>query len=105
MPDEGMLRDKARQAVEQRKLPNRPPDRLWGGPGVGAPCAVCDRPVDKAEMEFEIQFARGGGTPYFDVFHVHTRCYAVSEFVRRSGVGSEGVAEQISVRKPGGVTA
>jgi hypothetical protein len=89
MPDEGVLRDKARQAVEQRKVPNRSPDRLWGGPGVGAPCAVCDRPVEKAEMEFEIQFARDGSTtPYFDVFHVHTRCYALWEFVRRSEAGS-----------------
>ena len=88
MPDERILREKARQAVEQRRLPNRPPDRLWGGPGVGAPCAVCDRPVEKAEMEFEIQFARDGGIPYFDVFHVHTRCYAVWEFVRRPDAGS-----------------
>jgi hypothetical protein len=39
-------------------------------------------------MEFEIQFARDGGTPYLDVFHVHTRCYAVWEFVRRPDAGS-----------------
>ena len=38
MPDEPFLRDKAREAVEQRKLPNRQHDRLRGGPGVGAPC-------------------------------------------------------------------
>ena len=89
MRDEGILRDKARQAaVEQRKLPNRPPDRLWGGAGVGAPCAICDRAVEKAEMEFEIQYAREGGAPHLDVFHVHTRCYAVWEFVRRPDAGS-----------------
>jgi hypothetical protein len=88
MPDESILREKARQAAGQRKLPNRPPHRLWGGPGVGAPCVVCDRPVEKAEMEFEIQYAREGGAPYFDVFHVHPRCYAAWEFVRRGEVGS-----------------
>ncbi len=60
MPDESILRDKAREAVEQRTIPNRPPDRLWGGPGVGAPCAVCDRAVEKAEMELEIVPRPGG---------------------------------------------
>jgi len=88
MPDESILRDRARQAVEQRKLPNRPPDRLWGGPGVGAPCVVCDCPVEKSEMEFEIQYARDGGIPHLDVFHVHSRCYAAWEFVRHSEAGS-----------------
>ena len=60
----------------------------WSAPGVGAPCVVCDRPVEKAEMELEIQYARDGGAPHFDVFHVHTRCYAAWEFVRRGDVGS-----------------
>ena len=82
MPDESILRGKACQAVEQRKLPKRQPDRLSGGPGVGAPCAVCDRPVERAEMEFEIQFARDGGAPHFDVFHVHTRCFVAWELER-----------------------
>jgi hypothetical protein len=39
-------------------------------------------------MEFEIQYARDGGAPHFDVFHVHTRCYAAWEFVRRGEGGS-----------------
>jgi len=47
MPDKPFLRDKAGEAVEQRKLPNRQPDRLRGGPGVGVPCRVCCRPVEK----------------------------------------------------------
>ena len=82
MPNETILREKAHQAVEQRRLPNRRPDRLWGGPGVGAPCVVCDIPVEKREIEFEMEFARGGGTPYFDVYHVHTLCFAAWELER-----------------------
>jgi hypothetical protein len=41
-------------------------------------------------MEFEVQFARDGSAPYFDVFHVHTRCYAVWELLRdgQNGAGS-----------------
>ena len=82
MPDEPLLRVKAREAVEQRKLPNRHPDRLWRGPGVGAPCAMCDIPVETHEMEVQTQFAREGGAPYFDVYHLHVRCYSAWELVR-----------------------
>ena len=35
MPDERALREKAREVIEQHKLPNRKPDRMWGGKGLG----------------------------------------------------------------------
>lgn len=60
MPDEPRLREQAIEAIRKGKLPARSPDRTWGGPGVGAPCAVCGKPVTASEMEFEIQFARNG---------------------------------------------
>ena len=82
MPDEPFLREKASEAITQRKLPNRQPDRVWGGPGVGAPCRVCDIPVERTEMEFEVQFERDGGTPYFDVYHIHLRCFSAWELIR-----------------------
>jgi hypothetical protein len=82
MPDEPELRAKARAAVESGKLPGRRADRTWGGPGVGAECAVCERPVTKDQMEFEIQFARDGDNPGLDKFHVHVRCFAAWEFER-----------------------
>lgn len=82
MPDGSILRDKARQAVEQRKLPNRQPDWMWRGPGIGAPCVMCDVPVETDEMEFQAQFAREGGAPYFDVYHLQVRCYSAWELVR-----------------------
>ena len=84
MPDEKMLRDKARVVVQEGKLPSRRPDRTWGGPGVGAACAVCELPVEKTEMEFEIEFARDGDNPGLDKFHVHFRCFAAWEFERRT---------------------
>ena len=82
MPDEPILREKARAAVQSGKLPSRRPDRTWGGLGVGALCAVCERPVTKQEMEFEIQFARDGDNPGLNKFHVHIRCFAAWEFER-----------------------
>jgi hypothetical protein len=78
-----MIREKARAAVRSGKLPDRAPDRTWGGPGVGANCAVCDLPVTKHEKEFEIQFARDGSDPGLDKFHLHLRCFAAWEFERR----------------------
>jgi len=82
MPDEARLREQARAAIQNSRLPTRRPDRTWGGPGVGAACAVCERPVTndemEFEMEFEIQFEHDGTSPY----HVHIRCFAAWEFER-----------------------
>jgi hypothetical protein len=84
MDDEAILRETARAAVRSGKLPSRRPDRMWGGPGVGASCAVCELPITRAELEFEIQFEHDGGVPGLDKFHVHIRCFAAWEFERRT---------------------
>jgi hypothetical protein len=85
MPDEPILREKARAAIRTGKLPSRAPDRTWGGAGVGAECSVCSKPVTPTELEFEIQFARGPDNPGLDKFHVHIRCFAAWEFERAKG--------------------
>jgi hypothetical protein len=82
MSDELRIREQAREAVRTGKLPRRGQDRTWGGPGVGARCAVCGEPVSKHEMELEIQFARDEDSPGLDKFHVHVRCFAAWEFER-----------------------
>jgi hypothetical protein len=81
--DESLLRDKARAALRAEKIPNRKPDRTWGGPGVGAGCAICDLPVKRDELEFEVEFAHAGANPGLDKYHVHTRCFAAWELERR----------------------
>jgi hypothetical protein len=83
MPDEKILREKARVAIQNGKIPSRTADRTWGGPGVSAPCTICGLPVTKDEMEFEVEFARDGDNPGLDKFHVHVRCFAAWEFERR----------------------
>ena len=85
MPDEHVLRAKAREAIAGGKLPNRRPDRTWGGPGVGAACVVCGAPVTREQMEFEIQFEHDGDNPGLDKYHIHLRCFAAWEFERRQG--------------------
>ena len=83
MPDETVLRAKAREVIRTGKLPSRRPDRTWGGPGVGAPCEVCGEAVTKDHLEFEVQFARDGDNPGLDKFHIHVRCFAAWEFERQ----------------------
>ena len=70
------------QSDSYGKLPARRPDRTWGGPGVGAPCAVCNEPVMKDQLELEVQFARERAVPGLDKFHIHVRCFAAWEFER-----------------------
>ena len=87
MPDEARLREQARTAIQTGRLPSRAPDRTWGGPGVGAECSVCGRPVTKDELEFQIEFAHDGARPELDRHHVHIRCFAAWEFERRTAGG------------------
>ena len=82
MPDETILRAKAREAIRTGKLPSRRPDHMWGGTGVGALCTVCGEAVTEDQMEFEVQFAHDGDNPGLDKFHVHVRCFAAWEFER-----------------------
>lgn len=81
-----ILYARKRAAIQNGKLPSREPTRTWGGPGVGARCAICDLPVRKTEMEFEIQFARDDDNPGLDKFHVHLQCFAAWEFERGNEV-------------------
>jgi hypothetical protein len=84
MSDECPLREKAREVIKAGTLPNRSPDRTWGGPGVGADCIVCRAPVTRDEVEFEIEFARDGDNPGLDKYHVHIRCFAAWESERHN---------------------
>lgn len=82
MNDESTLREKARKAIQGGTLPNCPPDRMWGGPGAGANCAICQEFVKRDELEVEFEFARDGDDPRFNTYHAHVRCFGAWEFER-----------------------
>jgi hypothetical protein len=71
-------------------LPDRHPERMWGGPGIGAPCAVCGKIIGTEELEFELQFT-SDDEPGVATFHVHATCFTDWELERRSR-GSDGEA-------------
>jgi len=80
--EEPPLRENILSALQAGKIPNRTPDRTWGGSGVGATCAICELPLTRADMGVEIQFDHDGDTG-LDKYHFHIRCYAAWEFERR----------------------
>ena len=61
------------------KLPNRGADRMWGGPGVGVECSVCGIPVNRDELEFELEFAQADTDSAIERHHVHIGCFAAWE--------------------------
>jgi hypothetical protein len=82
---EHALREKAREVIQTAKLPNRCPDQMWGGPGVGANCAICGAPVNHDELELEIELAREDEGPSLSQYHFHIQCFAAWEAECRSG--------------------
>ena len=82
MGDERILRKMAHEAIRAGDMPTCGPERLWGGPGNGARCAICGSTVGRDETEFELEFRldvdRGRGN-----YHVHARCFAAWELERQ----------------------
>jgi hypothetical protein len=74
--DDSALRDKAREVVLTGNIPARRPDRIWGGPGGGAECLICNAPVTHDQVEFEVEFVRGEETV---THHLHVDCFTAWE--------------------------
>jgi hypothetical protein len=105
--DQSVLREKAREVVGAAKMPERRPDRMWGGPGTGIECAICGSPVTRDQLEFEVQFGRDGDRPGPANYHVHVRCFTAwqSECLasgrpRRSSVGGHSDGQPRSPSPP-----
>jgi hypothetical protein len=70
------LREKARKALRDMKLPIRRADRMWGGRGDGAKCSICSAPVKPDELEFELEYISADGIA---THHVHVHCLSAWE--------------------------
>lgn len=90
MSDDCVSREKAREPIQAGTLPRRAPKRTWGGPGVGADCAICNVPVNRDELELEIEYERddkvewNGNDDTLDKYHVHVGCFMVWEHERHT---------------------
>jgi hypothetical protein len=79
MSDNGMLRDRVREAIRTGKLPDRSPERTWGGQGSGTCCAICDERLSPHQVEFELEFATGDDGRGGENCHVHVCCFSAWE--------------------------
>jgi hypothetical protein len=94
MPDEPILRDKAREAIHSGRVPTVRPSRMFCCRSEGATCAVCGDPVAGGEMEFEFEYRtspppeskslmeRLNWIPEVRRYHLHHNCFVAWEFER-----------------------
>ena len=88
MSDETVRQDPAGEVTAAGNLPDRRPERVLGGLGTGASCAVCGGTIGTGEVEIELQFTSGEGSDTAH-YHVHALCFTAWERGRRDG-GSDG---------------
>jgi hypothetical protein len=89
--DEPVLRERARQKMRRGTLPSDSEARVWAGPGLGLPCDVCDQPIERDDLEYELEFATDPARPP-QAYRFHRRCHAAWQL------------ERTSTRNPGGAT-
>jgi hypothetical protein len=95
MPDESILRAKAREALRTGKLLSQRPDRTWGGPGVlPMELQVGDRFMDET-AEWEVT-GRPFSTAAGKNAHARVRKVSQPEF---TDLLSWGAHERISVKR------
>lgn len=98
MTDRTLLRKMARDSIANGSLPNGSPEETWGGPGTGTRCALCDAPVTKDELEFEVDI---GG----DRYHLHLACFSAWEAERRGESGNPRMREPVADAEPQSASA
>ena len=78
MTEEGnSMRGKALAAVHIGKLPDRPPDRVWGGHGNGtATCQLCGKPLNTEEITYELEYDEEPGDARPTCYSVHLQCFS-----------------------------
>jgi hypothetical protein len=90
MPDDLDLRRLAREAVLEGRLPERVPDRMWGGPGDGRPCAICGAVLTRGDIGLEVEFGSAEAELPPSSYNVHVRCFGAWESEwRRSATDRE----------------
>ena len=94
--DDRSLREKAREAIQNGKLPTRSPDRILGGPGCGEACALCGETLQRNRMELEAEFRVEGEIHELHKYHLHQ----VASRRGSSNAPIAGKAQSIQPRRP-----
>ena len=97
--ESGVLRAKARSAIEAGQLPHRQAEGVWGGPGSGACCAVCASAISPDGLGFELEFTPDGDGARAELRHFHVRCYEAWEIESQQFLQAAGQDGTISIRE------
>lgn len=69
--DERGLHTMAIEGIRTGGLPNKLPKATWAGNGSGQPCALCQKRIERSDVEYEVQDVEDR------VFLFHLRCHAI----------------------------
>ena len=53
--EEAALRPLARELIAKGQLPRGALSRMWGGNGTGQRCSLCDKPIERYQIEYEVE--------------------------------------------------
>jgi hypothetical protein len=70
---ENTLRPIARERIAKGQLPRQEPSRMWGGPGNGKLCSLCDKPIEPYQIEYEIEH----GESAVQTSRFHSACLSI----------------------------
>jgi hypothetical protein len=75
MGDESRIRLKGHESTLAGKLPDRAPDRLWGGRGNGTDlCSLCGNLLNEEEISFDLEYD-GEAAARPACYSVHLHCF------------------------------
>jgi hypothetical protein len=75
MSGNATVRDRVLEAIRTGKVPARSAERTWAGRGCGASCAICGRPINADELEYELEFVTDDHGKQRTDYHVHGGCF------------------------------
>lgn len=82
MTDE--LRRSAREALRAGKLPNRRPDRMWGGHGNGEEaCTLCGKVLGPEDVSLDLEYGDPLDRTAVLTHAVHLQCFSAWDDERR----------------------
>ena len=77
------LHRNAREALRAGKLPNRRPDRMWGGHGNGADaCTLCGKVLGPEDVSLDLEYGDPADPPLL-TYSVHLQCFSAWDDERR----------------------
>jgi hypothetical protein len=97
--DSNGMQQLALAAIRAGELPRRAPERVWAGPGTGRRCRVCDQPVQRNQVEYELEFARSETGCDEHNLHFHVSCFTAWDLERRRATSA---AAPVGDLLPGG---